>query len=296
MSSHDHRKDVRLTNNFQVIISKKGRDVSLEGSIINLSQRGAFIKAKAWRAFKVREPVDLTLFLPPGFTGQDRSIGLQGSALVSRTDKKNGGIAVEFLVALKYFNRNIMPNIAEKIKYNMLAQYFATSLDQSLNEFVAAHPNGFILEKSQRLLNKNVISQLITKVVADEHALEEIKQEALWTEILEARVMEIRKKKSLSDLDTLTIGRSPDNDIVLHNKTVSGRHAYVILTSEDENCHLVDIGSTDGTFLNNNKIMSHETYKLADGDELSFGPEAKVIYLSSTAFYSFISGLKSSHH
>jgi hypothetical protein len=34
-------------------------------------------------------------------------------------------------------------------------------------------------------------------------------------------------------------------------------------------------------------------YQLADGDEISFGPETKLIYFSPKAFHAFLSELKS---
>ena len=50
----------------------------------------------------------------------------------------------------------------------------------------------------------------------------------------------------------LTIGRSPDNDIVLPDRFVSSRHATV--RREGDETWLVDEGSTNGTFLNGFRI------------------------------------------
>lgn len=61
----------------------------------------------------------------------------------------------------------------------------------------------------------------------------------------------------------LTIGRNPGNDILIDNVGVSRRHA-VIRWSGD--CAVVeDLGSANGTFVNGEKITSHE---LRDGDEI----------------------------
>jgi hypothetical protein len=40
-------------------------------------------------------------------------------------------------------------------------------------------------------------------------------------------------------------------------------------------------------------VASHIEYQLADGDEISFGPETKLIYFSPKAFHAFLSELKS---
>jgi pSer/pThr/pTyr-binding forkhead associated (FHA) protein len=59
----------------------------------------------------------------------------------------------------------------------------------------------------------------------------------------------------------LTIGRNPANDIVIDNVGVSRRHA-VIKWSGDR-ASVEDLGSANGTFVNGQKITSHE---LKDGD------------------------------
>lgn len=61
----------------------------------------------------------------------------------------------------------------------------------------------------------------------------------------------------------LTIGRNPGNDILIDNVGVSRRHA-VIRWSGDR-AIVEDLGSANGTFVNGEKITSHE---LRDGDEI----------------------------
>jgi hypothetical protein len=54
----------------------------------------------------------LAFFLPPRFTGQDKTIGLRGRAVVSRIDKKNQGIGVEFVKNFRLFEIIAAPNAA----------------------------------------------------------------------------------------------------------------------------------------------------------------------------------------
>lgn len=64
-----------------------------------------------------------------------------------------------------------------------------------------------------------------------------------------------------------TIGRSPECDIFLDDITVSRAHAEV---QEDVGGHmLVDVGSTNGTYVNRRLIDQPEL--LADGDEVQVG-------------------------
>lgn len=63
----------------------------------------------------------------------------------------------------------------------------------------------------------------------------------------------------------LTVGRSPQNDIVIDNKNVSSNHArFKILNNE---ITLEDIGSTNGTYVNGEKITSQ---KVTANDTITF--------------------------
>jgi hypothetical protein len=107
----DQRGHTRLRKNFQVTLRKKVPgvlDVLLEGNTLELSQGGAFIKTEGWHSFELNELAELTLFLPPDFTGKDTPIGLQGSAIVKRVDPLREGIAVEFTEALRQFRQIAM--------------------------------------------------------------------------------------------------------------------------------------------------------------------------------------------
>lgn len=62
-----------------------------------------------------------------------------------------------------------------------------------------------------------------------------------------------------------TIGRSPDSDIFLDDQTVSSRHAEVTLADQPA---VVDLGSTNGTYVNGIKVSKHS---LVHGDVVRIG-------------------------
>ena len=72
------------------------------------------------------------------------------------------------------------------------------------------------------------------------------------------------------DLDRdLTIGRDSDNDIVIPNPEghyVSAHHAHIEVQGKD--IYLKDLGSTNGTYVNDNKIASR---RLKAGNKVEFG-------------------------
>ncbi|TMD58592.1 MAG: DUF2662 domain-containing protein [Chloroflexi bacterium] len=71
---------------------------------------------------------------------------------------------------------------------------------------------------------------------------------------------------------TISIGRAPDNDIVLDDRRVSRRHAEVRLRLGKHT--LYDLGSTNGTFVNGKKVNE---IALSEGDRITFGA-ATLIY------------------
>lgn len=68
------------------------------------------------------------------------------------------------------------------------------------------------------------------------------------------------------DKDIISIGRKADNDIHIDNLAVSSHHAK-ILTILNES-FIEDLGSTNGTFINDNKITKHA---LQNGENIVIG-------------------------
>jgi len=66
--------------------------------------------------------------------------------------------------------------------------------------------------------------------------------------------------------ESYTIGRAPENAIRLEDISVSGRHAEIVVISE--NCFLKDLGSTNGTLVNGQPVTE---VQLRAGDKVRFG-------------------------
>jgi len=69
----------------------------------------------------------------------------------------------------------------------------------------------------------------------------------------------------------VSIGRSKDNDLVLPKgqSTASGRHAE--LTYKDGRWWIADVGSTNGTYVNDERLASGERRGLRNRDRIGFG-------------------------
>ncbi len=79
------------------------------------------------------------------------------------------------------------------------------------------------------------------------------------------------------DRDRIAIGRRADNDVCLPYPAVSAEHAIVITVLTDS--FLQDLGSTNGTLVNGNRITKHF---LLDHDKIDIG-RVQLVYLTNEA-------------
>lgn len=87
--------------------------------------------------------------------------------------------------------------------------------------------------------------------------------------------------KSLATFETdneqVSIGRNLKNDIQIDNPAVSSSHA--VIRKVMNTYYMEDLGSTNGTFVNEKKI---DKYELLDGDEVIIGKHSlKFCYIDS---------------
>lgn len=84
------------------------------------------------------------------------------------------------------------------------------------------------------------------------------------------------------DKSPFVIGRSGSSDLVLSSKIVSRRHAELIMHNVDDMVYINDLNSTNGSFLNRQKIVKR--CFVDPGDCFQFGEfEFKLIYKESSS-------------
>lgn len=91
--------------------------------------------------------------------------------------------------------------------------------------------------------------------------------------------------------DRTTLGRKPENDIVLDTMVVSGQHCAFDLVGVAD-VFLVDLGSTNGTYVNDRMVK--ERTHLNDGDMIAIGPY-RIRYLQASEEPSTFFGTTSFH-
>ncbi len=75
-----------------------------------------------------------------------------------------------------------------------------------------------------------------------------------------------------------TIGRSDSADLTLTDDGISRRHAKIAI-SEDDIANLIDLDSTNGTFVNGTRV---DMVILREGDRVQVGPEATLRFVYQT--------------
>ncbi len=74
----------------------------------------------------------------------------------------------------------------------------------------------------------------------------------------------------------LTIGRAPDNQLVINDSQVSGHHAEI--RPEGQGYCILDLGSTNHTFINEYQLISNTARSLNHGDRIRFGKNVVYTY------------------
>src|SRR5216683_4617882 len=82
----------------------------------------------------------------------------------------------------------------------------------------------------------------------------------------------------------VTIGRAPDNHLVVPGASVAPRHAEIRSASLGgrRSYSLIDLGSSTGTFVNEQRLAAHVPHLLTTGDRLRLG-ETLFLYQVSEA-------------
>jgi hypothetical protein len=285
MEARERRRSTRLHRQFTAHVRCQ-TGVRADGESEDLSQGGAFIRTEHWDIFKPRDRIIITFLLPPEFTGQDRATGLRGEAVVSRVDAVRHGVGIEFISSFRQFEQVSVGDVAEKTGEDTVAYYVSMFGGLLESEFTTRHPHGFLVEYSRRLFERDVILQVDTQQVNSRDFLE--RKETSREDLVSEKMFELKRKSPAGDPDKVTVGRSPTSDLMFQNKLVSRQHAYFVVTATSQECFLVDMESTNGTFVNTRRLRPNEPCPLSAGDEILFGHEVRMVYFSSRAFFKFL--------
>lgn len=158
-------------------------------------------------------------------------------------------------------------------------------------------------EKFQQQMGPFALVQRLPEPVLAQHLMQRATQKtsharrSLGTEsalslILEFDDLIVTTLPPVRGEDTFSVGRQPDSDVVVDDPSVSKRHAELRWDPFHRQCVVVDLGSTNGTFVNEQPIGANRI-PLFDGTVLSFGDVDFWYLLSSTLHEKLVRGSSS---
>ncbi len=86
------------------------------------------------------------------------------------------------------------------------------------------------------------------------------------------------------------LGRDTACDIVINDGSISTEHAHFTLEFEGEDRFVMvsDVGSSNGTFLNGERLEERSPTRLSDQDSLRFGPAVKLQYFEGEGLFQLL--------
>ncbi len=114
----------------------------------------------------------------------------------------------------------------------------------------------------------------------------DLSSQALVGASLDALCLEVRPKRG-QHTNRVSLGRSPDADIVLLDESVSRFHAEILWGEDRDRCFVNDLGARNGTFLDDVRLTAHGRAELYPGAVLTVGALVTRFY-SPAAFLTWI--------
>jgi hypothetical protein len=188
----------------------------------------------------------------------------------------------------------ILKNSPQREKYFSLRDAISV-FEINIAEFETKYPFGFLVPVRKQLSDSSLITNLKDIYEQSRSMGFKLDKNSINYRPLKRNIRQIRKRNYTHNPEKIMIGRSEINDIVFANRNVSRIHAFLSIKISDNKCSLCDLKSSNGTYLNKQKIIPHKLYKLSNNSEICFGGEVKVVYLYSGVFYKLVNEILRKH-
>ena len=118
--------------------------------------------------------------------------------------------------------------------------------------------------------NRNFLINWFTIEAESVEAAEKASDEAVLSEVRMVLSSEndFYARRIMVNKDRYCIGRSWDNDFKIEGKSIGRHHLEIVYNKEENVCYAEDLGSLNGTFLNDARMIVGKRYRLTQGDRL----------------------------
>ena len=172
----------------------------------------------------------------------------------------------------------------EEVHHEKVLDYLQSLQGLGPEKFLATYRHPFLLENYLAPSSRTKLGRVETISEIDVENLISPVGTSEGEPLLQARAIPLEKRDKDSSDRMIFVGRSANNDIVLLNKMVSKLHAYFCQLPGSRVIQLVDMNSTNGTFINGDRLSPSVKTNLDDADAISFGPETKLEFFSAAGF------------
>ena len=172
----------------------------------------------------------------------------------------------------------------EEVHDEKVLDYLHSLQGLGVAKFLATYRHSFLLENYLAPSSRTKLGRVETISELDVENLLSPTGTSEDELLLQARVIPLEKRDKDSSDRMIFVGRSANNDIVLLNKMVSKLHAYFCQVPGSRVMQLGDMNSTNGTFINGDRLAPSVKTNLDDADVIAFGPETKLEFFSAPGF------------
>ena len=172
----------------------------------------------------------------------------------------------------------------EEVHHEKVLDYLQSLQGLGPEKFQATYSHPFLLENYLAPSSRSKLGRVETISELDVENFLSPTGTSKDEPLLQARAIPLEKRDKDSADRMIFVGRSANNDILLLNKMVSKLHAYFCQVPGSEIIQLVDMNSTNGTFLNGDRLSPSVKMNLNDADVISFGPETELEFFSAPGF------------
>jgi hypothetical protein len=187
-------------------------------------------------------------------------------------------------VKVESLNEKPQEDLMEEVHHEKVLDYLQSLQGLGPEEFLATYSHPFLLENYLAPSSRTKLGRVETISEVDVEDLLLPTGTSEDEALLQARAIPLEKRDKDSADRMIFVGRAANNDILVLNKMVSKLHAYFCQVPGSGIIQLVDMNSTNGTFINGDRVSPSVKTNLDDGDIISFGPETELEFFSASGF------------
>lgn len=182
----------------------------------------------------------------------------------------------EFLAALKSLENELLLVALDHVNDNRYATLAPVKVESKANILTEGFTLSVGFDEADAFNSEQV--QVPAEIFAKLLSPEELQKPAAPNEVVVAANVQLpngNQKKSVlhfvqNEKTALTVGRLKENPLFLDDDSVSKHHASLVMDATGA-LRVADIGSTNGTFLNGQRIAYGKSYEINSGDKVGFG-------------------------